>query len=96
MLLELDDPARAEEALLQADAVIDDRNYGDLVPLAKALREQGCARGQTAVLRALMTDILGRAYVRAYGHAARYLRRLRKIAAKGQPLDPLVAHAAFE
>ena len=96
LLLELDDPARAEEALLQADAVIDGRNYGDLVPLAKALREQGCPRGETAVLRALMTDILGRAYVRAYGHAARYLRRLREIAATGAPLDPLVSHAAFE
>lgn len=96
LLLELDDPPGAEEALVQADAAIDGRNYGDLVPLAKALREQGCPRGETAVLRALMTDILGRANARAYGHAARYLGRLREIAAPGEPLDPLVTHAAFE
>lgn len=48
------------------------------------------------MLRALMADILGRANARAYGHAARYLQRLREIAATGEPLHPLMAHAAFE
>jgi len=96
LLLDLDDPAGAEEALLRADAVIDGRNYGQLVPLAKALRQQGCPRGETAVLRALMADILRRANARAYGHAARYLGRLREIAATGEPLSPLAMHAAFE
>lgn len=96
LLLELDDPSRAEEVLVHADAVIDGRNYGCLVPLAKALRAHGCIRGETAVLRALMGDILGRANARAYGHAARYLRRLREIAATGEHLDPLVAHEGFE
>lgn len=96
LLLELDDPSGAEEALVQADTSIDGRNYGCLVPLAKSLREQGCLRGETAVLRALMADILGCSNARAYGNAARYLRRLGEISATGEPLDPLVAHAAFE
>jgi hypothetical protein len=89
LLLELDDPAGAEEAFLQADAAIDGRNYGQLVPLAKALRQQECPRGETAVLHALMADIMGRANARAYGHAARYLGRLREIAATGGRLGPL-------
>lgn len=96
LLLELEDANGAEEVLLRADAVIDGRNYGGLVPLAKTLREHHCARGETAVLRALMADILGRANVRAYGHAARYLRRLREIGATGESLDPLLAHTTFE
>lgn len=96
VLLALDDPHAAEAVLVQADAVIDGRDYDHLVPLAKALREQDCRRGETAVLRALMGDILGRANARAYGHAARYLGRLREIAATGDPLDPLPAHAELE
>ena len=96
LLLELDDPAGAEQAVLQAGDAMDGRDYGHLVPLAQALREQGCLRAETAVLRALMAGILSRAYARAYGHAARYLRRLREIAATGKPLDPLATHAAFE
>lgn len=96
LLLELEDPAGAEQAVLLAGDAMDGRDYGRLVPLAQALREQGCSRAETAVLRALMAGILSRAYARAYGHAARYLRRLREIAATGEPLDPLTAHAAFE
>lgn len=96
LLLELGDPAPADEALVRADAAIDGRNYERLVPLIQALREQGCTRGETAVLRALMTDILERANSRAYGHAARYLQRLRAIAATGESLEPLVAHGDYE
>ena len=96
LLLELEEPAGAEEVLVRTHAAIDGRDYGRLVPLAKALQSQSCPRGETAVLRALMADILGRANARAYGHAARYLRRLREIAETGEPLEPLPAHAAFE
>ena len=96
LLLALDDTAAAEQALVKAGAAIDGRDYGSLVPLAGMLRERGCPRGETAVLRALLSDNLARAEARAYGHAARYLRRLREIAAAGEPLDPLAAHVAFE
>lgn len=96
LLLELGDPHGAEEALVRAQAVIDGHDYHRLIPLAKALREQACTRGETSVLRALMSDILDRANSTAYGHAAKYLKRLREIAAAGEPLDPLVSHAAFE
>src|SRR5574337_1683906 len=47
-------------------------------------------------VRALMADILDHANARACGHAARYLRRLRELAATGEPLDPPAAHGAFE
>lgn len=96
LLLALDEPADAENALVRAPAAINGRDYDRLTPLAKTLREQDCPRGETAVLRALMNDILVRAHSAAYGHAARYLRRLREIAASGESLDPLPAHETFE
>jgi hypothetical protein len=51
---------------------------------------------EIAIYRALLTAILNRAYVRAYGHAARSLARLREIAATDVGLLPLESHEDFE
>ncbi|MBK1612988.1 hypothetical protein CKO44_05815 [Rubrivivax gelatinosus] len=96
MLLKLEDPAAAEHRLVQAAETVDGRDYTRLLPVAEALRGEGCARGETVVLRALLADILGRASARAYGHAAKYLQRLREIAAAGETLAPLPEHADLE
>lgn len=96
VLLKLDDPSAAEHRLVQAAEAVDGRDYTRLLPLAEALRSEGCARGETVVLRALLADILGRANARAYGHAAKYLQRLRDIAASGETLAPLAEHADLE
>jgi hypothetical protein len=72
LLLQLGDPAAAEDRLLAEPGRIDGNDYGRLVPLAKALRADECLRGETVVYRALLKGILDRAYARAYGHAARY------------------------
>jgi hypothetical protein len=95
MLLQLDDAQAAEARLLAEAGQLDGRDYDRLVPLAKTLREHDCPRGETVVYQALIQGILDRAYVRAYGHAARYLARLGEIAAGGAELHPLPSHKVF-
>ena len=96
VLLKLDDPAAAEARLLAEPGRIDGTQYGSLVPLAKALRNHDCPRGETVIYRALLKGILDRAYARAYGHAARYWSRLQEIANGATGLVPLPSHDEFE
>ncbi len=95
LLLELGDAAAAEERLLSEAERIDGRSYTRLVPLSEALRARDCLRGEAAVHRALLNAILDRGYARAYGHAARYWKRLGEIDALGIELTPLVSHEEF-
>jgi uncharacterized protein DUF6880 len=53
--------------------------YDRLVPLAQALEKKGRLLGTIVCYRALLVAILTRAYARAYGHAAEYLRALRRL-----------------
>ncbi|MFP5462863.1 MAG: DUF6880 family protein [Gammaproteobacteria bacterium] len=96
LLLELGDADSAEARLIAAHERFEGASYAGLTPLVEALRAQGCLRGETVVLRALLVDILDRAQTRAYGHAARYWSRLGEIASAGADLSPLPAHAEFE
>ena len=96
VLLELGDADAAEQKLLAEHDGIDGGAYGSLAPLAKALRDHDCPRGETVVYRALLKDVLDRADTRAYGHGARYWARLREIANAGASLLPLPPHDAFE
>jgi hypothetical protein len=96
LLLSLGDAAAAEDRLLAEPGGIDGNDYGNLVPLAKALRTHECPRGETVVYRALLNGILDRAYARAYGHAARYWARLGEIAGSGVSMLPLQSHEDFE
>jgi hypothetical protein len=47
------------------------------------------------VYRALLTDLLARAYAKAYPYGARYWTRLAAIAAMQPDLSPLEPHATF-
>jgi hypothetical protein len=96
VLLKLDDPAAAEARLLAEPGQIDGTQYDSLIPLAKALRNHDCPRGETVIYRALINGILERAYARAYGHAARYWSRLQQIANGNTGLLPLSSHDEFE
>lgn len=96
LLLQLGDGDAAEARLLAEPGRIEGNDYGRLVPLAKALRDHECPRGETVVYRALLKGILERAYARAYGHAARYWARLGEIAGSGVGLLPLPSHGDFE
>jgi len=95
LLLHLGDPAAAEDRLVAEPGRIDGDDYGRLAPLAKALRDDDCPRGETVVYRALLKGILERAHARAYGHAARYWARLGEIAGSGASLSPLPSHEEF-
>lgn len=95
MLLELGDPPGAESVLLAAPELVDGRDYYRLPALATSLGAHACNRGETVLYRALLEDILDRAYARAYGHAAGYWRRLCEIADSGVALAPLQSHADF-
>ncbi len=59
------------------------------------MRARGCLRGEAAVQCALLDAILDRGYARAYGHAARYWKRLGEIDASGLDLTPLASHEEF-
>lgn len=96
VLLQIGDADAAEEKLLANPGGIDGGAYGSLVPLAKALRNHDCPRGETVIYRALLNGILDRAYARAYGHAARYWSRLQEIANGTTGLLPLSSHDEFE
>jgi hypothetical protein len=80
LLMDMDDDARAEEALVRNAAAVHARDYGTLVPLADALERKGLWTGATVVYRALLMGILDRAYAPAYHHAAKYWARLADLA----------------
>jgi len=61
-----------------------------------ALQTRNCPLGATACYRALLLAILGRAYARAYGHAASYLGKLRRLAGELPQQHGLEPHASFE
>ena len=79
LLLALDDDAAAEALLLARQATLRGGDYDRLVPLAQALEKKGRLLGTIVCYRALLVAILARAYARAYGHAAEYLRALRRL-----------------
>ena len=96
LLLDIDEDAAAESALLAQPGRIRGGDYGSLVPLVKTLEARQRWAAATAVYRALLSAILERAYARAYGHAARYWERLQAIAGQCVDLAPLDSHSVFE
>jgi hypothetical protein len=96
LLLETDDGDGAQQALVANADRIDGSDYDRLVPLAQTLEERELWAGATAAYRALLVDILARAYSPAYRHAARYWKRLQAIAQRGAPVAPLASAAEFE
>ncbi len=96
LLLALGDAATAEALLVAEPARIDGRNYGELVPLAKAFQAQERWLGAVVVYRALLLGILERGYAPSYGHGARYLMRLRELANAVGGSMPLQSHEVFE
>ncbi len=95
LLLALDDAAAAEELLIARRASVRGESYYHLVSLAQALENQR-PRAAIVCYRALLLAILGRAYARAYGHAADYLRALRRLHTQLFDYGVLETHEAFE
>ena len=96
LLLALDDDAAAEALLLARHATVRGGEYYRLVPLAQALEKKRRLLGAVVCYRALLVAILARAYARAYGHAAEYLRALRRLDAQVDDYGSLPTDQAFE
>ena len=96
LLFALDDDAAAEALLLARHATVQGGEYYRLVPLAQALEKKRRLLGAAVCYRALLVAILARAYARAYGHAAEYLRTLRRLDAQLDDYGLLPTHQAFE
>jgi hypothetical protein len=96
LLLALDDDAAAEALLLARQTTLRGGDYDRLVPLAQGLEKKGRLLGTIVCYRVLLTAILARAYVRAYGHAAEYLRALRRLDSRIDDYGSLPTHQAFE
>lgn len=96
LLLEVGDEAAAESVLVARYGELNGRDYSRLQGLAETMEARHRAVGATACYRALLLDILSRAYVRAYAHAARYLGKLRHLALEAPDPRPLESHETFE
>ena len=96
LLLALDDDAAAEALLIARHASVRGEEYYRLVPFARTLEKKSRLLGAVVCYRALLLAILARAYARAYGHAAEYLRALRRLDARVNNYGSLPTHQAFE
>lgn len=96
LMFALDDDAAAEALLLARQATVQGGEYYRLVPLAQALEKKRRLLGAVVCYRALLVAILARAYARAYGHAAEYLRALRRLDAQVDDYGLLPTHQTFE
>ena len=70
----------AEDYLLARASQLNGNLYGQLLTLADNLEIEGRLLAVSLIYRSLMTAILDRGYNKAYSHAARYLRKLDKLA----------------
>ncbi|MDM0110079.1 hypothetical protein QTH97_34615 [Variovorax sp. J22R24] len=95
LLIEVGDIDSAEAGLVAEAENLRHNDFYTLETLAKVLRARQRWRGETVIYRALLLDILARAYAKAYRHGARYLARLCEIAESGAVLAPLRSHEDF-
>ena len=69
--------------------------YDSLLRLAKSFEKADCNLAATACYRALLLDILAQARSKAYGHGARYFKKLEALAKRIKVFKPLQTHHAF-
>lgn len=75
---------------------IDGHAYWILPEVAKRFSDSGEALAATVIWRALLDDLLESGRSRAYGHGARYLKRLRAISTINDDWKDFAEHAAYE
>ncbi len=95
MLLNLNEPERAQLLVLANPQGITNCFYSSLLELAKQLEEQKCWLAATACYRSLLLDILNQGRSKVYTHAARHYKKLEVILEHVQHFEPLVDHAEF-
>jgi hypothetical protein len=95
LLLNLGQIERAQALVLARHQELAECFYDGLLRLAKAFEESDCNLAATACYRALLLDILVQARSKAYGHGARYYKKLEALANRIKVFKPLPTHHAF-
>jgi hypothetical protein len=97
VLLCLKEFSRAEALLIRRYEDLKGFFYGDLLSLVEPLSPDESPVCQILLQRALLSDLLQRAYSKAYSHGARYMKNLRKLAAQTLSWPRgLDSHTVFE
>ncbi|MGB5425208.1 MAG: DUF6880 family protein [Gammaproteobacteria bacterium] len=95
LLLSLGLPDRAQTLVLSRHQELPECFYDSLLRLGKAFEKADCDLAATACYRALLLDILTQARSKAYGHGARYFKKLEALAEHIKAYKPLPEHHAF-
>ncbi len=94
LLFALEEPALAEQLIVERSGELDGRNYVLLTSLVKTAQVNGRLLAAALNWRALIDAILSRGYAKAYGHAARYL--LRAVSASIDDYRGHPSHESYE
>ncbi len=95
LLLNLGQTGRAQALVVARHQELAECFYDSLLRLAKALEKADCNLAATACYRNLLLDILAQARSKAYGHGARYFKKLEALAQQINVFKPLPTHHAF-
>jgi hypothetical protein len=96
LLFALEEPAVAEQLIVERCGELDGRNYGTLTELVKTAVANGRLLAAALMWRALIEAILARGYAKAYGHGARYLLELRALSASIEDYRGHPSHESYE
>jgi uncharacterized protein DUF6880 len=95
LLLNMGQTESAQALVLARHQELAECFYDGLLRLAKAFEKADCTLAATACYRALLLDILVQARSKAYGHAARYFKKLEALAKRIKVFKPLPTHRAY-
>ncbi len=95
-LVDLNELEAAARYVIAAEKAIDGYMYGSLLEIADWFQEREQWLASSVIYRALLVSILEHKRSSAYGHAARYLRKLRRWAPKISTWQGLLNQVAFE
>lgn len=96
LLFALQEPALAEQLIVDRCGELDGRNYVLLTALVKTAKATGRILAATLIWRALIDAILTRGHAKAYGHAARYLLEIRTVSASIEDYRGHPSHESYE
>ena len=96
LLFALEEPALAEQLIIDRSGELDGRNYILLTALVKRAKASGRLLAAALIGRTLIDAILARGYAKAYGHAARYLIELRAVSASIADYRGHPSHETYE
>lgn len=98
LLLDLEELALADAAAVEAQEYLADCHYTRLTELLK-ITPMAAYLTQVVLYRSLLDDILNHARIKAYGHAARYLKQLSRIddalQRQGKSYEGVITHQAY-